>query len=147
MYHHYHHQGMLVALISLNISRNPTQSVTAPHTHRKSITGLSARWKMRILPSSGRVYTVIWLHHLYCNEALREKRDGNYTRKLSGVKKKVLTAALQKTTAVRPLISNLTNHLIVGWLFGFYGISTFVGYLTPNLFLCKQFYFKQFSLA
>ena len=23
------------------------------------------------------------------------------------------------------------------WLGGFYGISTFVGYLTPNLFLCK----------
>ena len=23
------------------------------------------------------------------------------------------------------------------WLFGFYGISTFVGYLTPNPFLCK----------
>ena len=21
------------------------------------------------------------------------------------------------------------------WLFGFYGISTFIGYLTPNLFL------------
>ena len=25
----------------------------------------------------------------------------------------------------------------VGWLFGFYGISTFVGYLMPNLFLYK----------
>ena len=24
-----------------------------------------------------------------------------------------------------------------GWLFGFYGISTFVGYLMPNLFLYK----------
>ena len=23
------------------------------------------------------------------------------------------------------------------WFIGFYGISTFVGYLTPNLFLCK----------
>ena len=33
-------------------------------------------------------------------------------------------------------------------LIGFYGISTFVGYLMPNLFLYnKQFYFKQFSLA
>ena len=33
-------------------------------------------------------------------------------------------------------------------LFEFYGISTFVGYLMPNPFLCiKQFYFKQFSLA
>ena len=24
-----------------------------------------------------------------------------------------------------------------GWLVGFYGISTLVGYLTPNPFLCK----------
>ena len=32
-------------------------------------------------------------------------------------------------------------------LFGFYGISTFVGYLTQNPFLNNQFYFKQFSLA
>ena len=32
-------------------------------------------------------------------------------------------------------------------LIWFYGISTIVGYLTPNPFLCKnQFYFKQFSL-
>ena len=28
------------------------------------------------------------------------------------------------------------------WLFGFYGISTFAGYLMPNPFLYKQFYFK-----
>ena len=26
---------------------------------------------------------------------------------------------------------------LVGWLVDFYGISTFVGYLTPNPFLCK----------
>ena len=33
-------------------------------------------------------------------------------------------------------------------LFGFYGITTFVGYLMPNDFYTnKQFYFKQFSLA
>ena len=25
----------------------------------------------------------------------------------------------------------------IDWLFGFYGISTFVSYLTPNPFLCK----------
>ena len=36
---------------------------------------------------------------------------------------------------------------LVRWLFGFYGISTFVGYLTPNKFLWKLFYFKQFCLA
>ena len=26
-------------------------------------------------------------------------------------------------------------HKLVGWVFGFYGISTFVGYLTPDPFL------------
>ena len=30
----------------------------------------------------------------------------------------------------------LFEKCMVGWL-GFYGISTFVGYLTPNQFLCK----------
>ena len=35
---------------------------------------------------------------------------------------------------------------LVGW-FGFYSISTIVGCLTPNPFLWKEFYFKQFSLA
>ena len=35
-----------------------------------------------------------------------------------------------------------------GWLVGFYFISTFVGYLTPNPFhVNNQFYFKQFSSA
>ena len=38
----------------------------------------------------------------------------------------------------------LKSHWLVGWLVG---ISTFVDYLTPNPFLCKYFYFKQFSLA
>ena len=33
-------------------------------------------------------------------------------------------------------------------LFGFYGMSTFVGYLMPNPFYTnEQFYFKQFPLA
>ena len=35
-----------------------------------------------------------------------------------------------------------------GWLVGFYVISAILGYLMPNpLYTCKQFYFKQFSLA
>ena len=35
-----------------------------------------------------------------------------------------------------------------GWLFGFYGISTFVGYLMPKDFYTNnQFYFQQLSLA
>ena len=37
---------------------------------------------------------------------------------------------------------------VLVWFFWFYGISTFVSYLTLNPFLCyNQFYFKQFSLA
>ena len=40
------------------------------------------------------------------------------------------------------------NMRLVRWLFGFHGISTFEGYLMPNLFYTNnQFYFKQFSLA
>ena len=30
------------------------------------------------------------------------------------------------------------NDVFVGWLFGFYGISTFAGYLTLNPFLYKS---------
>ena len=29
------------------------------------------------------------------------------------------------------------THIYIGWLVAFYGISTFVGYLMPNLFLYK----------
>ena len=40
------------------------------------------------------------------------------------------------------------KYFVFSWLFGFYGISTFVGYLTPNPFYTNNvFYFKQFSLA
>ena len=49
------------------------------------------------------------------------------------------------TTRTPPL--DLENGWLVGWLVGVYGISTFEGYLTPNPFLWKQFYFKQLSLA
>ena len=35
--------------------------------------------------------------------------------------------------------------VVVGWLFGFYDVSTFVGNLTPNPFYSNsQFYFEQF---
>ena len=37
---------------------------------------------------------------------------------------------------------------ILTYLFGFHGISTFVGYFMPNPFYkTKQFYFKQFNLV
>ena len=42
-------------------------------------------------------------------------------------------------------VHDLKEELEVGWL-GFYGISTFVGYLIPNPFYeNSQFYLKQFS--
>ena len=40
----------------------------------------------------------------------------------------------------KPMLNVLILKLcmfVVGWLFGFYGISTFVGYLMPNPLLCK----------
>ena len=41
----------------------------------------------------------------------------------------------------------MSTRWLIGWL-GFYGISTFVGYLTPSPFYVNnQFYLKQFSLA
>ena len=46
----------------------------------------------------------------------------------------------------RCYIHSRTN--TIGWLVGFYRISTFDGYLMPNAFyMNNQFYFKQFSLA
>ena len=51
-----------------------------------------------------------------------------------------------------PAPADWANHVrvnrITSWLVGFYGTSTFVGYLMLNLFYTKyQFYFKQFNLA
>ena len=43
---------------------------------------------------------------------------------------------------------SFTSHIVLVWLV--YGISTFVGYLTPNPFLCKQsvpFETIQFSIS
>ena len=41
------------------------------------------------------------------------------------------------------------HRLMLVWFVGFYGISTFVGYLTPNPFLCKSVLFRaiQFSIS
>ena len=35
------------------------------------------------------------------------------------------------------LVKLITILILKVWFGGFYGISTFVGYLTPNPFLCK----------
>ena len=42
---------------------------------------------------------------------------------------------IEKKDNCQDLARELTN--LFGWLVGFYGISTFVGYLTPNSFLYK----------
>ena len=43
----------------------------------------------------------------------------------------------------------ISLRMVVGWLFGFYGISTFVGYLMPNPFFMKIVLFQtiQFSIS
>ena len=57
---------------------------------------------------------------------------------------------MYETNAFMEMESKVLAHklLLVNRFIGFYGTSTFVGYLTPNPFsLNNQFYFKQFSLA
>ena len=39
--------------------------------------------------------------------------------------------------ARQQLHKNAASNIGLVWFVGFYGISTFVGYLTPNPFLCK----------
>ena len=78
-----------------------------------------------------------------------------------------LYLSLSLSLYLSPSLSIYIYVYIYVWLVGFYGISTFVGYLTPNPFLCKKsvlfqtfhfsvstlfncekhFYFKLFSLV
>ena len=54
---------------------------------------------------------------------------------------------------MRVIFNNNSNTEIIlfglVWFVGFYVISTFVGYLTPNPFLCKSLLFKtiQFTMS
>ena len=46
------------------------------------------------------------------------------------------------------MLGNITiTYYVMVWFVGFYGISTFVGYLTPNPFLCKSVLFKTVQLS
>ena len=49
----------------------------------------------------------------------------------------IVTSLAEKIrfTVSEEIISTITDSLV--WFVGFYGISTFVGYLTPNPFLCN----------
>ena len=59
-----------------------------------------------------------------------DKKDMEANRKDIVAKRKEMGANRKKIGANR-------KDMLVGWLVGFYGISTFAGYLTPNPFLCK----------
>ena len=65
-----------------------------------------------MLSSCRCVSTTVWLHYLDFNETSGEKTIWYYSKMFCAV-------------------------LVGCWLVGFYGISTFIGYLTPNPFLCK----------
>ena len=69
-------------------------------------------------------------------KCMEKKLDSNYTRMLRTV---LDYRAWKQHTKKQPLYSQLPpiSKTIHGWLVGFYGISTFVGYLTPNTFLRK----------
>ena len=69
--------------------------------------------------------------------------------KCSIMKDKIMKKHLAKNlvSMIRGEIFAPVTTWLFGWLFGFNGISTFVGYLMLNPFLWKQFYIKQFSLV
>ena len=48
-----------------------------------------------------------------------------------------LYVCLLVNACVNKWVRELRVYVLRGWLVGFYGISTFVGYLTPNPFLYK----------
>ena len=73
-------------------------------------------------------------------------------RVIPKTQKMVLDASLHNTQHYKVQITgkwkNPGKRLVGCWLFGFHGISTFVGYLMSNDFYTNnQFCFKQFSLA
>ena len=48
------------------------------------------------------------------------------------------TLVLLSVLSVQHWIQRASSRWLVGWRFGFYGISIFVGYLMQNLFLYKK---------
>ena len=60
---------------------------------------------------------------------LERKLDGNYTR--------ILHTVFKISWKYHPTKQQLNSHLLQWFVVGFYGISTFVGYLMPNPFLYK----------
>ena len=45
--------------------------------------------------------------------------------------------SIRKYIRIYKQVGLTTKKVLVGWFVGFYGISTSVGYFTPNPFLCK----------
>ena len=53
------------------------------------------------------------------------------------LKTKLIELPKQETIKIWIDLSSSEAYFSLVWFVWFYGISTFVGYLTPNLFLCK----------
>ena len=83
-------------------------------------------------------------------EFLPKNKNNSYISNSTTMLSRRLTYHLSENSAIKHQIikhNNNTNQLtssdvglvgwLVGWMVEFYGISTFVGYLTPNPFLCK----------
>ena len=98
-------------------------------------------------------YVHKWLERVLRTDLCERKRE----RKMNIVKQKrrrntsfICLCQLEDTGNKSYGIITLLFGLVVGWLIGFYGISTFVGYLMPNPFLYKYsvlFQTIQFSMS
>ena len=66
--------------------------------------------KTEILPSHCSVSTIAWLNHLDFNEMLEEKARWEPHKDATCYLEQILKTIPNKTAAVRPLTSYLTNH-------------------------------------
>ena len=53
------------------------------------------------MPTSGRVYTIIWMHHMDANKAYREKAWGQLHKNATSYIEQILEATSHKTAAVQ----------------------------------------------
>ena len=67
--------------------------------------------KMRFFPSSDRVKTILWMHHVDADKAYGEKAWQQLHKNARSCIKKILETTLHKTAAERPPITHLENHL------------------------------------
>ncbi len=65
---------------------------------------------MGFLPSSGYVNTTVWMHHMDASETYKEKASCEQHKNATCLFEQILEVTPEKTAAVRPLTSHLTNH-------------------------------------